>query len=474
MHYKKKNYEFLTLFGSDTGPRGPRGNTGPIGANGIMGRPGPPGPSDGAPGPPGPTGPIGPIGPQGPPGPVSTVLGPKGPKGDPGPSIMGPPGPPGVQGAKGSPGTPGIQGIKGDDGRDGRDGTQCPVGPPGQKGNDGPPGPPGPPGSGGDISDAKIKASIENAGLNIPGQPGPPGPPGPPGVCDDDTDRKFKIDDFSKYSNVIDYLNTSYNDNKTYNKELVGITYTTEGNLIIDKKIGIGNNNPQNKLDVNGNISANYLTLTNVPNPSINMKPDSVSSENRRAFLVHEDNNAQLRINFENDFTDGVMFQGNVGIGISPNANLHVAGDTIIENDLEVGGNIQKKFIGFSVSKNGTLEINKSYHRRTKEITSWKDNQISSPDFNLSTGKFTAPVSGYYFLATTIHTQESSAWNVTDITHKTIYIKLGGKIIATTGSSHVKGGFFHPHGSNSWFDSCSCVTYMNKNDNVNVSRFYFS
>jgi microcystin-dependent protein len=172
MHYKKKNIEYFSLFGSDPGERGLqgsrglqgiKGDVGMMGPSGLIGLPGPPGGPPGIQGPIGLTGIQGPIGPIGPPGtsssrerPASSRLpidqnssnssmgpqgpqgpqGPKGPKGDTG--SIGLIGPLGIPGEKGIQGLQGKDGNVGNDGKDGKDGNDSIIR--GPRGYTGPPG----------------------------------------------------------------------------------------------------------------------------------------------------------------------------------------------------------------------------------------------------------------------------------------------------------------------------------------------
>jgi hypothetical protein len=61
------------------------------------------------------------------------------------------------------------------------------------------------------------------------------GPPGPPGSCNQCDEKKFKINDYSKYSNVIGYLNSSY-EKKSTQKEFL-ISKLADRLDILEKKI---------------------------------------------------------------------------------------------------------------------------------------------------------------------------------------------------------------------------------------------
>ncbi|MCH9665777.1 MAG: hypothetical protein K0U41_08040, partial [Gammaproteobacteria bacterium] len=177
----------------DTGDTGPQGEQGPIGLTGPQGERGITG-SDGATGAQGPagiqglrgergaTGPQGTIGSRGPQG-VAGGSGPTGPQGLPGnDGAIGPQGPKGDKGDIGATGAastvPGPQGPAGNDGNDGIDGQPGATGPTGPRGPQGLQGP-----QGNDGQDSTVPGPRGEEGATGPqGMPGPQGPQGTPGA----------------------------------------------------------------------------------------------------------------------------------------------------------------------------------------------------------------------------------------------------------------------------------------------------
>lgn len=142
---------------------------------------------------------------------VGNIEGPEGPQGPQGPQgIAGAPGPEGPQGPQGPEGPRGFDGPQGEPGPPGMDGQQGPPGPQGPQGDPGPQGPQGPAGPQG-----------EQGPQGPQGDPGPEGPQGPPG------------DEFWEEVGTFDDIK--------YNKGPLGF-------------VGIGLDNPEAPLHVNGNI----------------------------------------------------------------------------------------------------------------------------------------------------------------------------------------------------------------------------
>jgi hypothetical protein len=122
----------------------------------------------------------------------------------------------------------------------------------------------------------------------------------------------------------------------------------------------------------------------------------------------------------------------------------------------------------FFLKKNGTQTIGNDAHRSSRTITSWShmvgDKQLGSNYINLSTGKFTAPVDGYYQFNAIVQTQEQH-WNSHTVTGKNVKLRAGGYTI-TSGSWHTTATSAHQHGHQSWYDTISTIIALNSGQEV--------
>ena len=423
-YYQQNIIENFFGLGSGQGPPGPEG---PPGRPGQAGPPGPPGPNNG---------PVGPIGPQGIPGEkgeegergekgdkgdkgeagrdgkiqvleIEGPIGPQGPSGPTGPiGLTGPPGKRGFQGPQG------IPGINGTNGKDGLPGSQGVPGPPGNKGDRGqlgaqgpmgPQGPSGPPGPKGEsIQDIAVNARFNQNDLNMMRNVFFPGigfnndnigigtntPDAPLHISNvapsGDWSNSHGVRIGGRYSDGASNNATNFMQLGVKKNEHAWIQSFDESknensgdykSLILQPSggnVGIGKTNPQNKLDVNGTISATGLSIGSNPDAKpvndlyrIHQKSNHFGTNLDSLVFEKTDVNgnypdggiAFVNTNKDNVKTNALVIRGtgNVGVNTSnPSEKLHVegnikasgsintnnlTGNTVTANQLNIGSN---------------------------------------------------------------------------------------------------------------------------------------
>ncbi len=156
------------------------------------------------------------------------------------------------------------------------------------------------------------------------------------------------------------------------------MSLTTEGHLTIGGKVGIGTTNPQGKLDVQGDIRAGnsdlYFTKTDHNHTGIGNANGYAAIENAANYgalmILGRAGTSKGRYVKLWDYLQvngGMDITGNVGIGTtSPEAKLHVKGNTAIEGNLTVLGGItivrnEWAYLDIRCSKAGTDAVIRLY-----------------------------------------------------------------------------------------------------------------
>ena len=124
--------------------------------------------------------------------------------------------------------------------------------------------------------------------------------------------------------------------------------YPSDNIIHTEYNIGIGTTNPLEKIDINGNakIKDIFIGESPVDNSSIISLNTYKTNGNLYSIKIKSDElnlNTSNNLKFNINDSEVARFDnnGNMGIGITnPQANLHIAGSTIVDGNLTVNGNL--------------------------------------------------------------------------------------------------------------------------------------